>query len=446
MEPLYQAVSSVSAAAAGDLISAIWEGTILAMGVALCLHMLPRLSAASRSLVWMNAFFLLVLLQVVPVFFGHSAISGVAQMPRIELDSRWSVAIGAVWAILSLWRATQLTASAIRLRGLVHRATPIEIDAATQALLAAASDVRAAELCTSNEVARPSLFGFFKPCILLPPALKEKLTAVELRQVVLHEMEHLRRADDWTNLLQKVALVLFPLNPVLMWVERLLCVERELACDDRVLQASGGGKAYAICLTRLAEYSMLRSSLSLVLGAWERRPELVRRVHRLLRRRPEAMSRMHAKVATASLMAAILGGGFALARCPQFIGFSRPAVVASAAVAPRNANGSFEERTVYGTTGARQGSPRLVEAKAVMPERPVANGAAPKPAHRRAIARSARPRQDDASEQAWLVLTEWTDAAAPPQPVLLKHVLLSFDPRGSYAAVPVAGGWLIVKI
>jgi beta-lactamase regulating signal transducer with metallopeptidase domain len=28
----------------------------------------------------------------------------------------------------------------------------------------------------------------------------------------MHEMEHLRRADDWTNLLQKLALVFFPLN------------------------------------------------------------------------------------------------------------------------------------------------------------------------------------------------------------------------------------------
>ena len=49
---------------------------------------------------------------------------------------------------------------------------------------------------------------------------------------MLHEAGHLRRRDDWMNLLQKVGLVLLPLNPVLMWIERRLCLERELACDE----------------------------------------------------------------------------------------------------------------------------------------------------------------------------------------------------------------------
>ena len=115
-------------------------------------------------------------------------------------------------------------------------------------------------------------------------------------------MEHLRRRDDWTNLFQKAALVLFPLNPVLLWVERRLCAERELACDDRVLRSSGAAKAYAICLTRLAEFSMIQRSLSLALGAWERQSELVRRVHRLLRRPTESMGDRQAQFLTAGLI------------------------------------------------------------------------------------------------------------------------------------------------
>ena len=88
---------------------------------------------------------------------------------------------------------------------------------------------RAAALCVSDEVDRPSVVGFFAPRILVPAALLERLSADELRQIVLHEMEHLRRGDDWTNLLQKLSLVVFPLNPALIWIERQLCVERELA-------------------------------------------------------------------------------------------------------------------------------------------------------------------------------------------------------------------------
>ena len=150
---------------------------------------------------------------------------------------------------------------------------------------------RAAELCVSDEVARPSVLGFFRPRILVPPALVEALTPQELQQVVLHEMEHLRRGDDWTNLLQKIGLVFFPLNPVLLWVERRLCAERELACDDRVVRSSAGRKAYALCLTRMAEFSILRRSFSLVLGLWERRPELVRRVQRIISQPVRSMGR-----------------------------------------------------------------------------------------------------------------------------------------------------------
>jgi beta-lactamase regulating signal transducer with metallopeptidase domain len=453
MQTLLLEASQLPAAAVSGLISAIWEGTILAAGVWLCLRMIPRLSAAARSLVWLNAFLVLVLLHAVPLLRGHEAEFGAVAGPRFAIDGRWSLAIAGVWAALSLWRGAQLVVSAVRLRQLARRATPVEVDELARALLTAGPAGRAAELCTSDEVVRPSVLGFFRPRILLPPGLVEKLTAAELRQVVLHEMEHLRRGDDWTNLLQKVALVLFPLNPVLIWVERRLCAERELACDDHVLAASdaasGAGKAYAICLTRLAEFSMVRRSLSLVLGAWERRPELARRVHRLLRGRCTAMSGLQARMATVSVILLALSGGLALARSPQLVAFSAPAAVTTAhsgssnmqANAQANLRDGLAQAATYRAERFREGeaAAQMVQAKAVMPGKPSPAVLVSKPVHRRATNRTAAPKQDPAT-QTWVVLTEWTDAAAP-RPVLLK-----FDPRGTYAAVPVVGGWLIVRI
>ena len=278
--PMLHTLSLLSATATSALFSAIWEGTVLAAIVFVCLRSLPGLSPAARSVIWLNVFALLVLLHFLPVFDGHNLNANPGRHSPLHLDLRWSFAIAAVWAALSLWRAAQLVVGAIHLRGMARRALPIPTDASLQALL---HDARSAQLCSSSEVARPSVFGFFRPRILVPPVLVERLSALELQQVVLHEMEHLHRADDWTNLLQKIGLVLFPLNPVLLWVERRLCAERELACDDRVLRSSAGRKAYAMCLTHLAEYSMLQRSFTLVLGAWERRPELVRRVQRILR-------------------------------------------------------------------------------------------------------------------------------------------------------------------
>jgi beta-lactamase regulating signal transducer with metallopeptidase domain len=457
MEHFFNAVSLASAAAVGNLIGAIWEGTVLAAAVFLCLRLFPRLSAASRSLVWMNVFLLLVLLHVLPLFGAQRMGTGSARSFQIDLDARWSLGIAGVWALLSLWRAAQLISGAVHLHRLARRATPLALDSSSSsstpdlslgALLQAGPRGRAVELCTSAEVARPSVFGFFRPRILLPPALIERLTALELRQVVLHEMEHLRRVDDWTNLLQKIALVLFPLNPVLHWVERRLCAERELACDDRVLLTSGARKAYAVCLTRLAEYSMLRRSFSLVLGAWERRPELVRRVHRVLRRPRRAMSGLQAKLVTACLMLGVLGGALALGRSPQFVGFVATAPLAPTASddSPLITGGAPDAMRAMKERSA-ENSARLVQARAVMPEPAVRLATLGAPAvtkmgtHKRPAARDTR-RRDIPNDDGWLVLTEWNGTSAPPQAVMA----VKFDAKGTYAAVPTKDGWLIVQI
>jgi hypothetical protein len=261
----------------------------------------------------------------------------------------------------------------------------------------------------------------------------ERLSALELRQVVLHEMEHLRRGDDWTNLLQKIGLAFFPLNPVLLWVERRLCAERELACDDQVLRSGGARKAYAVCLTRLAEYSIVQHSLSLILGAWERQPELVRRVHRLLRRPHESMGGRQATLVTASLLLGVLGGAITLARSPQIVSFAplAQATVQAWSVQPAGP----------GETDLRQfgGSRQLV--KAVMSQRPVLSTYTAKPVRSNARKQSVRQRYAQ-SEQEWVVLAAWSDIESLPHQVF---TVAQWN-RASYAAIPIENGWLIVQI
>ena len=228
MNPLLHAISTLLAAMADSLVSAICEGAILVLCVALCLHILPELSASARWVVWTSVFLLLLLLDFFPSMDSHLESGSVFQASPFHLDPLWSVAIASVWMVR---RGAQLISSAIYLRGLAMRATRIQPEDSILTLLQAGKNRRAAKLCTSTEVERPCVVGFLQPCILLPVALRHSLSATDLEQVVLHEMEHLRRADDWFNLLQKAAVVLFPLNPVLFWVERRLCAEREFACD-----------------------------------------------------------------------------------------------------------------------------------------------------------------------------------------------------------------------
>ena len=439
---------SAAAMIAGTLFSAIWEGALLACAALLCLRLLPGLSPAARSVVWMNVFLLLVMLQVLPLVGAHSG-GGVGRPAPLLLNPMWSLAIAGVWVGLSLFRAGQLVFSAVRLHAMARRAAAVEVGAEVGALLrvrTVGGRARAAELCVSDDVERPSVFGFWRPLILIPPALKERLTEAELRQVVVHEMEHLRRGDDWTNLLQKLALVVFPLNPALVWVERRLCAERELACDDKVLSASGGRKAYAVCLTHLAEYRMLRRGVSLALGAWERQSELVRRVHRILRRPGETMSGRRTLALTSGLIAMVAACGLGLARSPQLVGFAEPGRAVAGPVIGMSAAGGVQ-------TGL---AARAQMVKAVMP------GAAVRPVVRNASLRRMR-RRSVPQQEAWMVMTGWS-GAADEMPQMVFAVARTTPKegnapernagegagqpviRGISYAVRLPDGWLIVQI
>lgn len=451
MSEVFAMLTHLSASATGALVSAIWQGTLLAALVLLAVRLFPGLSAAARSVIWLNVFLLLAVLHVVPLAM-HSG--GVAGDSAFHLDPRWSLAVAGVWLALSLWRAVLLIAGVVHLRRLALQATPLAADEVQDLLRTARGTL--VDLCASDDVARPSVLGFFRPRILVPPGLLERLSPAELRQVVLHEMEHLRRHDDWTNLIQKLGLVLFPLNPALLWVERQLCAERELACDDRVLNSGGGRKAYALCLTHLAEHRMLRRGYALVLGAWERRPELVKRVHRILSQPARSMGRKPALAVTTGLMAGALGCTLMLAYAPQVVSFAPP-VEQARTLAPINPHelglGGTAQlvRATMPTHGARIERP--LKAKKAVQRRRVRPSM---PASRLAELRTPPPMQ----AETLLVMAEWTDAtpprvvfamaqAQPEQTVVVAPRTAQLRPTMAVPAVyavATPNGWLIFQI
>ena len=84
--------------------------------------------------------------------------------------------------------------------------------------------------------------GFLHPAILIPQTLLDTLSNAELEHVVLHELAHLRRRDDWTNLAQKLIVAILPIQPALYWIGRRMSIEREMACDDWVIATTGTAK------------------------------------------------------------------------------------------------------------------------------------------------------------------------------------------------------------
>jgi hypothetical protein len=250
-------------------------------------------------------------------------------------------------------------------------------------------------------------------------------------------MEHLRRGDHWTNLLQQVSLVLQPWNPAVLWLNRRLCFERELACDDRVMRATKARKTYAACLVRLAEHSMLRRGISLTLGvlgpfeARARESELVTRVRRILTAAEPGAAPKFLRAATGVVLAGALGLSVLLARSPRLVDFaSAPDTVAAA--------DSLEAPAMQVN---RTDLPRPTLVKAVVPG-PSRSQAVTTRSMRK---QPARHRTLRAAEHAPVVrVPVWRNGAPLAQPVIT--LTAAEDSQNLYAAVPWQGGWLLIQL
>jgi hypothetical protein len=288
--------------------------------------------------------------------------------------------------------------------------------------------------------------------------LLNRLSPLELQLLVQHEMEHLHRADDWSNLLQKAGLVLFPLNPVLLWVERRLCAERELACDDHVLHSSVGRKAYAICLTRLAEYSMLHRSLSLVLGAWEKQSELVRRIHRILRQPAKSISGRPAILTSAALILGAVGCAVGLARSPQLVSFAPTMQLSEQARSlpfvdlhqVRLHDVAVAPQLVKADLTVKRSVPRPQAVQAQFTVQHMHRRDMSRPVLTKAVFKTT-PNEPAASGRAWLVVTDFTDLDQTPvldETPAQTHLVITVEheTRPRYAAIQLENGWLIVQI
>jgi beta-lactamase regulating signal transducer with metallopeptidase domain len=123
------------------------------------------------------------------------------------------------------------------------------------------------------------LLGFLHPVILLP--LEEHVEPAEIELVLRHELAHVRRCDDWANLIQHLILAVFFFHPAVWWISRQLSLEREIACDDHVLQQSRRPQAYALLLANLAA-RMQRGLPLLAPGSSNNKTQLKERIDMIL--------------------------------------------------------------------------------------------------------------------------------------------------------------------
>lgn len=134
------------------------------------------------------------------------------------------------------------------------------------------------QIAVSAGVTVPSVIGWLKPIILIPPSVLTGLTPLQMELVLAHELAHIRRQDYLWNLLQLFVDTLLFYHPVVRWVSRHARMEREQCCDDIVVNLNGDAINYARALTELERLRTPRSSM--VLGADG--GQVIHRIHRLI--------------------------------------------------------------------------------------------------------------------------------------------------------------------
>jgi uncharacterized protein (TIGR03435 family) len=137
-----------------------------------------------------------------------------------------------IWASGALVFAARWASGWRRIRAAVRAATPLAFEA----------DV---PVRSTASLLEPGIFGIFRPVLLLPEGIMDRLTPEQLNAVVAHEMCHVRRRDNLTYALHMAVEVVFWFYPLVRWIGTRLLEEREQACDEAVIEEGREAQVYA---------------------------------------------------------------------------------------------------------------------------------------------------------------------------------------------------------
>ena len=108
------------------------------------------------------------------------------------------------------------------------------------------------QLFISAKAQVPMVIGFLKPLILMPAATIAQLSMEQLETILLHELAHIKRYDYIVNILQTIVETIIFFNPFIWMISAIIRRERELCCDDLVLDHTCEPLSYATALAALA--------------------------------------------------------------------------------------------------------------------------------------------------------------------------------------------------
>lgn len=187
----------------------------------------------------------------------------------LSIDRVWALHLGwpAKWAwpvylAIVVLLLLQLLLKSLRLRGLLRSSlSPSPVLQLRFQRICGKMKVNRCKLLLVPELRSPAACGLWRENVLLPADLVSELNTAQLSHIMRHELTHIRQRDYlWDRLAALACRVVF-FHPTLWIAHRRLRWDRELACDQTVLENSGQERLqYAECLVKLARWSYLTST------------------------------------------------------------------------------------------------------------------------------------------------------------------------------------------
>jgi beta-lactamase regulating signal transducer with metallopeptidase domain len=352
------------------LINSLWEGCIIAIAAWTVLRIARNANATTRYLVWTCALIATVVLPVATALVADvryapkPAVTGTSNAPatkfpayprvnthpakpepaaatrpvtvpqrlqiRVPQNVGWAAL--AVWAAIALWQLIRFAFALGALEKLKRNAKPLPIEYREQLQRwnAANQTHAGVRLCVSDETLVPIAVGLFDAMILIPESLLQRLQPDDIDRILLHEFAHLRRRDDWIHAFQRIVSAVLFFNPAVAFIAHHMDLEREVSCDDSVLERDGLQPVpYATCLTKMAEIVAWPYAPLAAPGVFNTRRNLSIRVERLLTSARDNRTRIAALPAFAALLVIAMAGLAGASVSPAFA-FAIPAIEAKA--------------------------------------------------------------------------------------------------------------------
>ncbi|HUO14586.1 MAG TPA: M56 family metallopeptidase [Verrucomicrobiae bacterium] len=261
------------------------SGLVFAALVWMLLRFAGRANSETRFAVWFSALMALAVFPFLPAWtLISSSIHSSAENGAVVLSGSWAFYLFAAWALGAAALLFRLAWGLWRVGSVRRNCTELDFSSFDSAIdeILRNSGKRQVSLCTSEELAVPAAIGLFRPAIVFPASLLPHLSTGEIEMIVRHELAHLCRWDDWTNLVQKIVKAVFFFHPAVWWIENRLTLEREIACDDVVLAQTQSPRAYASSLISFAEKLHTARALAMAQALVSRMQQMSVRIEQIL--------------------------------------------------------------------------------------------------------------------------------------------------------------------